>query len=749
MCNPLRFWFFIFLSAFSILPAGAQNEDILRPHEAYRYALTNTGDTIDIDWAIEEGYYLYRNKMSFESRSNSIVFSQFELPNGEHHEDDFFGKQQVYRNQFVVSIPYGAVGDLPESFDIAIKSQGCADIGLCYPPQTWIASIKRIGQSDNKIDLSTSFGAFGNADSKFVPVDEAFEPILTAIDSNRVEVAIRVQDGYYLYKEKISAEANSDIAKAGVLKLPNGESKTDQYFGEMEVYYQDVFGELPIARATPHAMDLAIQLKYQGCADGGICYPPVTKILGVSLPQATADAALSAVGSSQALPVSEQAKLAQIISGSSLLVMVVTFFGAGLLLAFTPCVLPMVPILSAIIAGEGNKVTTGRGFSLSLSYVMGMSLVYTAAGVSAAAAGAGLQLQATFNQPWVLTLFSALFVILAGGMFGIYDLQMPSAIQSRLTTISRKQSSGTIIGAFAMGAISSLIVTACVGPALIAALTVIAQTGDIARGGTALFSMSMGMGTPLLAVGVLQGTLLPKAGPWMVAAKNAFGFVMLGVAIWMMSRILPGEITLALWGILVVMAGIYIGGLTKLTAKSGGIQTLSKGAGLITVIYGSVLLVGSLAGSDSLLRPLEGLKTESRKGDLSEHRGLEFQRVKTTADLNMALAEATAKGKTTMLDFYADWCVSCIEMEEFTFTKAIVKDVLSNTVLLQADVTTNDDADQELMARFNVFGPPTIIFFGADGIQRAGYEVVGYMKANDFANHVTAVTNPSYLNPNN
>jgi thiol:disulfide interchange protein DsbD len=367
---------------------------------------------------------------------------------------------------------------------------------------------------------------------------------------------------------------------------------------------------------------------------------------------------------------------------------------------------------------------------------MGMALVYTAAGVAAAAAG--LQLQAMFNQPWVLVLFSSLFIFLALGMFGMFELQMPSAIQSRLATFGGNQKTGTAIGAFVMGAISSLVVTACVAPALVATLTVMAQTGDMVRGGTALFAMSMGMGAPLLLVGAAQGKLLPKAGVWMVAVKSAFGFMMLGLAIWMISRVLPDEVTLALWGVLIFMAGVYLGGLTTLNSESPGVQKLGKGFGLLAIIYGAVLLVGSLAGSDSILRPLAALNTGGG-AEVSQHE-LEFRRIKTTADLDAAITLAATQGKSAMLDFYADWCVSCIEMEKYTFTDAGVQDALSNTVLLQADVTANDDEDQALLQRFGVFGPPTIIFFGADGVQRHGYEVVGYMKAKDFAEHVRMAT---------
>ena len=746
MLNRRNLALTLLVMTLSGVPALAQDQELLHPEEAYRYAVADTGKAIEIDWVVEDGYYLYRDRMSYASNSDAIVFGDIQMPEGERHEDEFFGEQQVYRGRFYVSIPYTVVGDAPESVDLIIKSQGCADIGLCFPPQTWSEPVRLIARNAGagKIDLGSSFGIPDAANPDFLPVDEAFQPVLTAIDGNTVEVALRVTHGYYLYRDKISAKVNSDIAQAGMLDLPAGETKSDQYFGKMEVYHEDVFGKLSIARATPEAMNVDIELKYQGCADDGICYPPVTRVLSVSLPQASVVSALAA--GSAAAPVTEQAKLAQIISGSSIWVVIGTFFGAGLLLAFTPCVLPMVPILAGIIAGEGKDVSASRGFLLALSYVMGMALVYTAAGVAAAAAG--LQLQATFNQPWILALFSAIFVLLAAGMFGMYDLQMPSGIQSRLAGMGSSQKSGTAIGAFIMGAISSLIVTACVAPALIAALTVMAQTGDMVRGGMALFAMSIGMGTPLLAVGAAQGKLLPQAGPWMVAIKNAFGFMLLGLAIWMMSRTLPATVTLALWGVLIFMAGVYMGGLTTLTLEAPGVQKFGKGAGLLAIIYGAVLLVGSMAGSSSMLRPLATLQSGS--GVVAENRGLDFQRIKSTADLDTSLRTAAAAGKSTMLDFYADWCVSCKEMETYTFTDAEVQRALASTVLLQADVTSNDELDQALLKRFGVFGPPTIIFFGNDGMQRDGYEVVGYMKAKDFANHVRLATGSSgTLNANN
>lgn len=723
----------LLLSAASVSALG--DGDFLRPEAAYRYAVTDTGDALEIDWVVEDGYYLYRQKMFFESNTPAIVLGEAEMPAGESHEDEFFGVQEIYRGRFFVRVPYSVDGGLPASMELVLKLQGCADLGLCYPPQAWTETVRMSAANtvrDDKPAKLTLGSSFGNALGDFLAVDEAFKPMIIPLDGNTVEVSIQVAPGYYLYKDKISAEIHSDRVQLGRLELPNGEMKIDEYFGEMEVYHSDVFANLPLVRATPEAMDLDIEVDYQGCADGGICYPPTSRTLNVTLPVATAVSALAAINDREP-PVSRQSRLERVITGSSIWVTVGVFFAAGLGLAFTPCVLPMVPILSGIIAGDGENVSSARGFMLALTYVMGMALVYTAAGVAAAAAG--LQLQATFNQPWVLALFSGLFVVLALGMFGLFELQMPSSIQSRLAGISGNQQSGTAVGAFIMGALSALIVTACVAPALIAALTVMAKSGDMVRGGIALFAMSLGMGAPLLLVGAAQGKLLPQAGPWMVAVRNAFGFMMLGLAIWMMSRVLSGAVTLALWGVLIFMAGVYLGGLTTLSPESAGTQKLGKGFGVLAMIYGVVLLFGALTGGNSMLRPLAGINIGGQ-ATVQEVQGLEFQRIKTVGDLDRALADASGRGKTVMLDFYADWCVTCIEMEHYTFTDASVQQALSNTMLLQADVTANDVEDQALLKRFGVFGPPTIVFFGDDGMQRNGYEVVGYMKAEDFAAHI-------------
>ena len=579
---------------------------------------------------------------------------------------------------------------------------------------------------ENELSLgNNSFSDLSvNLMNDVVPADKAFIPKAFAVDSSTINFSIQTLPGYYIYKSKISIDSLNDDVKIGQLNLPKGNIRVDEWLGEQEVYFDEVFGNAYVSRATPEEINLKINLNYQGCKVDGICYMPETRVLTVNLPPPSNNINKT---------ISEQVKLAQIISNSNIWVSIGLFFIAGLGLALTPCVLPMVPILSGIIAGEGNETSAMRGFTLALSYVLGLAFVYTGAGIITAALG--LQMQAIFNQPWILILFASLFVILALGMFGLFDLQMPSSIQNKLASISGSQKSGTVIGSFAMGAVSSLIVTACVTPALIAALTVIAQSGDIVRGGIVLFSMSLGMGIPLLIVGATQGKLLPKTGSWMNTVKNIFGFMMLALAIWTLSRILNKQLIMTLWSILIFSMGAFMMGLTSLKTQSSKYKTMGKCSGFLVMIYSLGLLLSSFDGSNSFSRPFSNfLYSEESKFERSTH-DLPFQKIKSVDDLEKEIKIANKLGKNVILDFYADWCVSCVEMEKYTFSDKKVQNILSNTVWLQADVTANDKTDQALLKRFGVFGPPTIIFFDINGLQRHGYEIVGFMKAGNFAKH--------------
>lgn len=564
----------------------------------------------------------------------------------------------------------------------------------------------------------------------FLQPDQAFRFDAIPDGPDHVKLIWQIADGYYLYRARIKVATTSDQAQLGTLEMPAGETKTDEYFGKQEIYHRELVAGVPVARSSGTAFALPIKVTYQGCATAGLCYPPITKEVSVSLPagNGTAPSALNTnagtgAGNSGGTFVSEQDRFAALIRSGNIFLMIGGFFLAGLVLAFTPCVLPMVPILSGIIAGQGKNVTTGRAFALSLTYVLGMSLTYTIAGALCAAAGK--QVQTVFQQPWILVLFATLFVALALSMFGLFTIQMPAAIQTRVANASNQQAAGTFGGVAAMGVLSALIVTTCVGPALVGALVVIGQTGQIARGAAALFSMSLGMGTPLLIVGASAGKLLPKAGAWMDTVKKLFGVLMLAVAAWMLARVIPERWSLILWAIPALICAWI---LWTEVRKNTAIAWMVRFAGAAAGIYGLALLTGSALGSTDPLAPFS-----SRTAQQAE--GLPFRHIKSVTDLQREITQANSQGRTVLVDFSAKWCVSCKEMEKYTFTDAAVKTALDRTVLLRADVTDNDADDQALLRHMGIIGPPTIAFYGLNGEERANYRVVGFMKAQEFASH--------------
>jgi thiol:disulfide interchange protein DsbD len=569
-----------------------------------------------------------------------------------------------------------------------------------------------------------------SSDDDFLPPDEAFQFSATADRSGAVALNWAIADGYYLYRHRVAAKTATEGFTLGAVQLPDGKKKTDEFFGDVEVYYQQLDAVVPLTRATG-ADTIELKVTYQGCADAGLCYPPITKTVSVALLAPGTPPASATAGGTGGGTVAEQDRLAGMIGSGNLFAVMASFFGFGLLLAFTPCVLPMIPILSGIIAGQGERATIGRSFVLSLTYVLGMSLTYTVAG--AAFAAAGQQTQAFFQQTWILVVFALLFVVLALAMFGMFELQLPASLQTRLSAASGRQKAGTLAGTFVMGALSALVVTACVAPPLVAALAVIGQTGDIARGALALFALSFGMGAPLLVVGAAGGKLLPKAGPWMDTVKALFGVVFLGVAVWMLERILPGPLTVALWALLAFVAGYYFGGFRRADGLSPA--PLARAAGLFSMVYGVILLVGAAGGSNDPLQPLKGVALLRDGPAATEPAGeLPFTRIASISDLDRELAAAA--GRPVMVDFYADWCVSCKEMDKHTFSDPQVRADLGGFLLLKADVTANNDDDQALLRRFEIFGPPTTAFFGGHGRECRNFRLVGFVAAEELRQHL-------------
>jgi thiol:disulfide interchange protein DsbD len=558
-----------------------------------------------------------------------------------------------------------------------------------------------------------------HADDEFLMPEVAFKISARLDDAQTISVTYAIADGYYMYRERFAFTAKG--ATLGEPQIPDGKIKFDETFQkDVETYRKSITIKIPVQ--APASFTLIATS--QGCSDKGLCYSPMdsevrlSPVGGVAQP---GEATPSLSGSGNGLPESDMGQIERSLKSGKLMTILSLFFLLGLGLAFTPCVLPMVPILSSIIVGEGTQVKRSRGFILALVYSLGMAIVYTLLGIAAGLIGEGLA--AALQNPWVLGTFALLMAVLALSMFDVYQLQMPAAIQTRLTQASEKQSAGKLIGVFVMGALSALIVGPCVAAPLAGALVYISQTRDVLTGGGALFAMAVGMSVPLLLVGVSAGALLPRAGMWMDAVKRFFGVLMLAVALWMVAPVIPVVAQMLGWTALGVGYGAYL-----LWGAKGG--WFSKAVGLVCVLLGMLQLVGVVTGGRDALSPLQHLQGE-------RHEKVVFKRVKTTADLDAALQQA--KGKHVMLDFYADWCVSCIEMEKLTFTDQRVRDHFADMVLLQVDVTANDADDKAMLRRFNLFGPPGIIFFDKAAQEIQGGRVIGFQNADKFTQSLALI----------
>ena len=553
--------------------------------------------------------------------------------------------------------------------------------------------------------------------------DQAFKLSAMPTSPESVRFTWAVAEGYYLYRDKFSFSSLTDdvnIEKTAV-RVPRGKVKQDESFGEVEVNTGLVAVDVPLLNTGTGISEALFQVGYQGCKEGSVCYPPQQKEINVALGQAVT-ATVQPVSQAQ---LSAQDMITAKLKQGSLVLNILAFFIFGVLLSLTPCVFPMIPILSGIIVGQPGKVTGLHGFVLSLAYVLAMALTYSLLGVLAGSFQ--INLQAASQNAWVISAFSMVFVLLALSMFGFYELRMPSAVSTRLASLSEPRQGTGLYSSAVMGAVSAVIVGPCVAPPLAGALLYISQTGDALLGGAALFSMGLGFGVPLLIIGASAGALLPRVGPWMEKVKQCFGIIMLGVAIWFLERIIPGAVAMILWALLVIIAALLMGALDR-NARTG---KAFRAAGIAGLIYAGALILGALSGSQDMLRPLAHLA-----GKPAAASSLEFQRFKTTAELEQLLTAASAEGKFVMLDFYADWCVTCIEMEEDTFSEPAVKEALSSVVLLQADVTRNDAEDQQLLERFQLFGPPAILFFGTDRRELQEYRLIGYVKPEQFLQHL-------------
>jgi len=703
-------------------PAYALTEnELLSPELAFKIsAKAISADQLEITWDIADGYYLYRDKMKFISKTEAISSVTPVFPEGKTKHDENFGDMVVYYNKLTIPLSLSTVG--ASSIQLLVQYQGCADKGVCYPPQKKTFDLDLPVTASKVVAPIDALFKPKASQADLLPAEQAFQFFASVNESGTLKVSWEIAPGYYLYRDKIHLElSDSPGSRLEEYSIPRGAPMHDEAFGQVEIFHEQLSFELQVLRTQATVQTVNLVANFQGCADRGVCYPPMTQKINLTLP------AVSINKTQNTHKLSEQDQIVSSLKQDSLAMTLLSFFGFGLLLSLTPCIFPMIPILSGIIVGHGNHITTSRAFLLSLSYVIASALTYTAFGILAALFGSNLQ--TTFQQPWIIGLFSSIFVLLSLSMFGFYELEIPNWLKTKLHNSSVRHRDGSLWGAAIMGALSSLIVGPCVAAPLAGALIYIGQTGNAVLGGSALFAMGLGMGMPLLLLGASAGKLLPKAGSWLYATKAVFGVIMLAVAVWMLSRILPAPIIILLWAMLLIIPAIYLKAIDPLPEQCSGWKKLWKGLGLMMLAYGLLLLIGFSMGNSNPLKPLQGLSANNVQ---AAEKGLIFKRVTSIAALENEIKLANAEHKIVMLDFYADWCISCKEMEAYTFTDAKVKQALASVVLLQADVTNNNSDDQALLTKFNLIGPPAILFFGSDGKESTEHRVIGYQDAETF-----------------
>ncbi|MFK7794063.1 MAG: protein-disulfide reductase DsbD [Gammaproteobacteria bacterium] len=604
-----------------------------------------------------------------------------------------------------------------------------------------------LSASSQSFAAGNPFGNSSEEDEEFLTVDEAFQLTATSNSANEIKLFWNVADEYYLYRKRLSVSSNDASVVIGELGLPTGRNLHDEFFGDVEIYEHSLDVSVPIS-ANTNTVELIVG--YQGCAHAGLCYPPVKKTINVTLPgnaggSGTNIAKSMSTGDSTntkaAKPVNEQDSILDNLKNANPLVAIMLSLGFGLLVAFTACMYPMIPILTSLIMGQGEKITTFRAFSLSLSYTQGIALTFGVLGAIMAVVGEALGIQGSLQTPWILIPSALLFIGLAFSMFGFYEIQVPSALQSKLNEKSNQQKGGSLFGVGLMGVLSALIVGPCGGPVLLAVLAFAAQSQSPLAGFLYLWVFGTGMGLPLLIMGSGGGALLPKAGTWMDIVKATGGVIMIGLAISFLERLsptyIPTSIIMLMWAALLIIVAVYLGALKSLSDDCSGWSKLWKGLGLILLIYGAMFLVGLAAGGKDTLKPLTGVISSGQHATSQQH--VAHKRIKTVDDLNSELTAAKAAGKPVMLDFYADWCAYCKVMEKKVFPDPAVVAALDNVVFLQADITVQDNADKELARHLDMSAPPMLYFWDADGTDLRSSRLTGSVTAEQLADHLNTL----------
>ena len=786
------------LTAFMPLSQSYSDQNLLPSEDAFKFeaSLAEQG-VVEAVWELAPGYYVYKDKLSFEFDNSNITALAPEFPKGTIKQDALFGEVEVFTDTFAVNIPLSIPADL-QAFTLIANGQGCNEpVGICYPPmsrevQFTLSALNNAGENsfssfsaaDTGSNSSTPSGstfssgsdpalnaasksdpvsstAVSSLDSaselrallsagfnqqEFLDVEDAFALVIEPADGRSAIAHFRIADGYYLYRDKISFSVSPGQV---IADLPEGKTKQDEYFGEVEIYDADFIVSLSFSNAN---FDSVLTANYQGCAAEGICYSPVSKSFSKnqlfteseSLDENQDDSKITPSFSDVASESEDESEPVQAVintasdktldSGNSEKSLPALLFGAfiaGILLTFTPCVLPLIPILSSVIAGQGVKLTRTRGGLLALAYVLGTVATY--AGMGALAGATGDQLQAYFQNIWAIGILSALFFIMSLSMFGLFDLQMPGFIQERIQTRTGNLG-GSIPLVFVLGLFSALIVGACVSPVLISFLGVAMTSQSPVLGAQLMTAMAIGMGLPLIAVGIGAGHIIPRAGQWMEKIKQAFGVMLIVVAIYLLGQLPQIEILLV-WGGFFIILSIFLGAFQSQSTEFSNWQKFEKGVGVILLVWGILLLIGGMLGQRDIMRPIPvNFLQPGPDSSVQTQKSHRFTYVKTVEELDAHLLNAQKNNQAVMIDYYADWCVDCVRMEKTTFADPAVVAILQQRfVTLKVDVTDpNNEQGKALKKRYSIFGPPATLFIDAQGRLLKDKNFYGYMKTGPF-----------------
>lgn len=701
------------LTALMLLKAiGLYGQTVLPPEQAFPYEARISGNLLEISFYLPEGYYLYKDKFgiiqSGNDLSNNILF-----PEAVMHEDEFFGVSEIYRDEFSLRVN---LDNYNSSDTLQILLQGCADIGLCYPPQDWM-----ITNIQNLVPSNASSSFFSNDDP--LTYEDAFQLNIRFDGPNLMIVNWLIEPGYYMYSHLININIEGPI-QMGALEIPAGIPHFDEYFGSVEIYRNFLEVGVPFSRSSPESFTIDVITQTQGCKDESICYPPTEQVFNIQVPSVNN---FDMREISEPIFESEQSRLASLINNGALGYVIISFFMIGILLAFTPCVLPMIPILSGLIF-KGKESNSNLIF-LSMSFILGMSFTYTTLGLIAGVAGS--QIQTLLQNTWFGISFAAIYFLLGLSMINGANFLVPNSLNNLINNQMSKLKGGSYTSTMLMGILSGLTVTACVVPPLVGALIAIGESGNILRGGVSLFAMSLGMGLPLLLIGLSADRLLPRVGPWMENIKGFIGLLLIATSIYLIGRSVSIEIQQMLWAILILFIALELSSFTTMIFNFQSRIFARRVLASLVALYGSVIIISTLNGGIGILP--NQLRIASNANNIEQ---LNFYNVDSFDELQNLISESQNSPNPIMIEVTADWCVSCRELERYTFTDQRVIDVLDSWTLLKADVTEFSQEHRLILDYLDSYGPPTIIFFDNQGQRRDELTLIGFVNANEFIEHI-------------